>query len=55
MIEYELEEQFKYMDYLGEIKGNKLLLIDQMRLVQEQVIPLLDDDFCESIVFVELS
>ena len=55
LIELELEEQFKYMDYLAEAKDNKLLLIDQMRLVSEQVIPLLGDDFCEAIVLVELS
>ena len=33
LIEYELEEQFKYMDYLSDV--NKMLVLDQMRIVSE--------------------
>lgn len=63
MIESELEVQFKLMEYLLEVYLSSekrqvdqcMRLLEQMRVVHDQVIPLLDDSFCEGVVLTELA
>ena len=61
MIESELEMQFKLIEYLVELYHSTcmpthcLRVIEQMRVIHDQVIPLLDDDYCEGVVLIELA
>ena len=64
MIESEIELQFKLLGYLqeGHEKAEKgkgktessLKIMEQMRVIHDQVIPLVDDDVVEGILLKEL-
>lgn len=67
MIESEVELQFKLIDYLRELYHSSsaaalrskaelcFRVIEQLRVVHDQVIPLLDDHFCEGVLLNELA
>ena len=61
MIESELEMQFKLIEYLIELYHSTrmpvhcLRVVEQMRVLHDQVILLLDDDYCEGVVLNELA
>lgn len=61
MIESELEMQFKLLEYLVEVykstrsPNHCLRIVEQMRVIHDQVILLLDDDYCEGVVLNELA
>ena len=63
-VEFEIESSFKLLEYLAELyqatkgklrQSHCLRLIDQVRLINDQVIPLIEDELCEGIVILQLS
>ena len=67
MIESEIELQFKLIDYLSELYHSCsasslkvkteycLRVVEQLRVVHDQVIPLFDDELCEAVLLNELA